>query len=150
MKPTHQSTCHYVAVYFSQAVMFVIDPSGFSGEKSTLHAQLRVREQIRGQFPRRPWIDVVSKGDLPIAEEDLVRLPKDHLLVSVKSGLNMDVLRDRIETILLDLETFLKSSMEDELEKAQAVDIEEDGEEELVAVDNSFHDDDVDLNDRER
>ena len=45
-----------------QAVMFVIDPSGLSGDKSTLQAQLNVRAMLREQFPSRPWIDVVSKG----------------------------------------------------------------------------------------
>jgi len=42
--------------------MFVIDPSGLSGDKSTLQAQLNVRAMLREQFPSRPWIDVVSKG----------------------------------------------------------------------------------------
>lgn len=125
--------------------MFVIDPSGFSGEKSTLHAQLRVREQIRGQFPRRPWIDVVSKGDLPIAEEDLIRLPKDHLLVSVKSGLNMDVLRERIETILLDLESFL-NSRNDEFDRESELAVEDEGSEGLVDVSSYDDSDDDDPN----
>ena len=123
----------------------MIDPSGFSGEKSTLHSQLRVREQIRGQFPRRPWIDVVSKGDLPIAEEDLIRLPKDHLLVSVKSGLNMDVLRERIETILLDLESFL-NSRNDEFERESELAVEDEGGEGLVDVSSYDDSDDDDPN----
>ena len=44
------------------AVIFVIDPTGLSGEKSTLLAQLSVRKHLKERFPRRPWLDVVSKG----------------------------------------------------------------------------------------
>ena len=50
------------------AVMFVIDPSGLSGEKSTLEAQLNIRAKLKKQFPRRPWLDVMSKSDLNIPE----------------------------------------------------------------------------------
>ena len=46
------------------AVIFVIDPTGLSGEKSTLTAQLNVRKHLKERFPKRPWIDVVSKGEL--------------------------------------------------------------------------------------
>jgi len=46
------------------AVLFVIDPTGLSGEKSTVAAQLNVRKALKERFPRRPWLDVVSKGDL--------------------------------------------------------------------------------------
>ena len=45
------------------AVIFVIDPTGLSGEKSTLTAQLNVRKHLKERFPRRPWLDVVSKGE---------------------------------------------------------------------------------------
>jgi hypothetical protein len=44
------------------AVIFVIDPTGLSGEKSTLLAQLNVRKHLKERFPKRPWLDVVSKG----------------------------------------------------------------------------------------
>ena len=44
------------------AVIFVIDPTGLSGEKSTLMAQLNVRKHLKERFPKRPWLDVVSKG----------------------------------------------------------------------------------------
>lgn len=92
---------------------------------------------------------MVSKGDLPIAEEDLARLPKDHLLVSVKSGLNMDVLRGRIETILLDLETFLNDRNDDELDRRSDSELQEEEDDEssegLVDV-SSFDDDSNDDN----
>ena len=88
--------------------MFVIDHSGLSGEKSTLEAQLNVRREIKSQFPRRPWIDVVSKGDLPITEEVRALLPEGHLLVSVKTGLNIDELRTRVNQMLRELKVFLQ------------------------------------------
>jgi nucleolar GTP-binding protein len=58
------------------AVIFVIDPSGYSGEKSTLEAQLNIRHELKLRFPKRPWIDVVSKGDLDIPDTILEQLPQ--------------------------------------------------------------------------
>ena len=49
------------------AVIFVIDPTGLSGEKSTLTAQLNVRKHLKERFPKRPWIDVVSKGEIGLS-----------------------------------------------------------------------------------
>jgi nucleolar GTP-binding protein len=83
------------------AVMFVIDPSGLSGEQhSSLDAQLAVRASLRERFPKRPWIDVVSKADLNISEDILSKMPKDYLHVSVLDGTNMDVLKQQIDHIL--------------------------------------------------
>ena len=89
------------------AVIFVIDPSGLSGEKSTLDAQLNVRTYLKSRFPRRPWIDVVSKADLEIPAEVLARLPADHLPISVLTGKNVDVLRGGVEGMLLSLQDML-------------------------------------------
>eukprot|EP00934_Nitzschia_sp_Nitz4_P007223 Nitzschia sp. Nitz4//scaffold76_size158648//14244//15796//NITZ4_002529-RA/size158648-augustus-gene-0.124-mRNA-1//1//CDS//3329557794//7213//frame0 len=51
------------------AVMYVMDLSGAAGEKcSSIADQLAIRKEIRERFPKRPWIDVVSKVDLGIAE----------------------------------------------------------------------------------
>ncbi len=63
-KLTYASLAH-----LPTAVIFVIDPSGLSGEQhSSLKAQLNVRKTLRDRFPRRPWLDVVSKGDLNISQ----------------------------------------------------------------------------------
>ena len=85
------------------AVMFVIDPSGLSGEKSSLEAQINVRNSLKKTFPRRPWLDVVSKCDLDIPQEILDKLPDGHVSVSAKTGQNMDILKSRIEESLVDL-----------------------------------------------
>lgn len=92
------------------AVMFVIDPSGLSGEKSTLQAQLGVRTMLKAQFPRRPWLDVVSKGDLNIPPEVLEQLPEGCITVSVKDGeeLNLDVLKEEVEKMLMELMQILQ------------------------------------------
>ena len=45
--------------------MFVMDLTGGSGEKSSIEAQLDVRDELRERFPDHLWIDVMSKGDLP-------------------------------------------------------------------------------------
>merc|ERR1740139_2001707 len=47
------------------AVMYVMDLSGGAGDKcSSVADQLVLRREVRARFPRRPWIDVVSKCDL--------------------------------------------------------------------------------------
>ena len=47
------------------AVVFVADLSGLSGDdKSSVDDQCAVRKELRTRFPRRPWLDVVSKADL--------------------------------------------------------------------------------------
>ena len=92
------------------AVIFVIDPSGLAGEKSNLQAQLNVREYLRGRFPRRPWLDVMSKGDLDISQEVLDQMPEGYLRVSVQDGTNVDVLQELIDDLLTkDLTAMLRA-----------------------------------------
>ena len=57
------------------AVMFVMDLSGGAGDKcSSVEDQLVLRKETRARFPRRPWIDVVSKVDLGIVDGAKERL----------------------------------------------------------------------------
>ena len=63
-------------LHLPTAVIFVIDPSGLSGEKSNLDAQLNVRNYLRGRFPKRPWLDVISKADLDISDDVKKKLPE--------------------------------------------------------------------------
>ena len=52
------------------AVCYVMDFSGMAGDKcSSVADQLTLRRQIRARFPRRPWIDVVSKVDLGFEDD---------------------------------------------------------------------------------
>lgn len=99
-------------LHLPTAVIFVIDATGLSGEKSTLTAQLNVRTGLKQRFPRRPWIDVVSKGDIALTEDVLAVLPAGHLSVSVKDGKNVDVLKATIESMLLSLQETLLHDMQ--------------------------------------
>ena len=63
-------------LHLPTAVIFVIDPSGLSGEQSNLDAQLNVRKYLRERFPKRPWLDVISKADLELSDGILEKLPK--------------------------------------------------------------------------
>jgi hypothetical protein len=74
-----------------------------SGEKSTLAAQLNVRQYLKTRFPKRPWIDIVSKADLELTSEVESQLPEGYLSVSVHNGANMKALRELLEDMLLDL-----------------------------------------------
>ena len=91
------------------AVIFVIDVSGMSGRLSTLEAQLNVRNYLKSRFPKRPWLDVVSKADLEMSDEIRASLPENILPVSVQSGHNIEVLKERLEGMLLDLREILIS-----------------------------------------
>jgi len=63
------------------AVMYVMDLSGQAGDKcSSVEDQLALRREIRTRFPRRPWIDVVSKIDLGI-ENDTVLDELDAMMI---------------------------------------------------------------------
>jgi len=88
------------------AVMYVMDLSGGAGDKcSSVEDQLQLRKEVRARFPRRPWIDVVSKVDLGVVdgaretlEEILEGTP--YLDVSIKEGTGVDDLRDEVMRML--------------------------------------------------
>ena len=96
-------------LHLPTAVVYVIDPTGLSGEKSTLQAQLGVREYLKTRFPQRPWIDVVSKADIELSDEVLAQLPKGHLRISVHSGVNMDLLRGQLDGMFETLKAIFPS-----------------------------------------
>jgi nucleolar GTP-binding protein len=53
------------------AVMFVMDLTGQSGALSSVENQIQIRNDLRKRFPRRPWVDVISKADLPFQDEEV-------------------------------------------------------------------------------
>ena len=49
-------------LHLPSAVVFVTDLSGHASDtKSPVRDQLAVRARLRARFPKRPWLDVVSK-----------------------------------------------------------------------------------------
>lgn len=111
------------------AVMFVVDLSGVSGnEKSSIEDQCLVRRELRERFPRRPWVDVISKADLDeqpgaldifkdaVAEVDQKTSCNSGsdavdaiLQVSVKSGEGIDALDTRVRELLFSVEKVLQA-----------------------------------------
>lgn len=91
------------------AVIFVIDPTGTSGAKSNITAQLNVRKYLKSRFPQRPWIDVLSKGDKPMSEEILTQLDFEYLSVSVHTGMNISELQSKIVDLLYHLRNLLEA-----------------------------------------
>lgn len=81
------------------AVMYVMDLTGEAGDKcSSIEDQLQLRKEVRSRFPRRPWIDVVSKVDLGIADGALQELEDiidgaPYIQLSIHEGLGVDELR---------------------------------------------------------
>jgi Predicted GTPase len=88
------------------AVMYVMDLSGGAGDKcSSVSDQLQLRREVRARFPRRPWIDVVSKCDLGLvdgAREELEEVldGAPYIELSIKDGLGVDELRDEVMRML--------------------------------------------------
>lgn len=72
-------------------IIFVMDLSGTSGPQSAPRLQLRVREDLKAQFPHRPWLDVRSKADLPL--EEGIEVPPGTLEVSVHEGRGIEELQ---------------------------------------------------------
>ena len=50
------------------SVLFVIDPTGGCGTSAA--DQLAIRDELRAQFPGKPWLDVLSKADLVRAQRE--------------------------------------------------------------------------------
>jgi nucleolar GTP-binding protein len=92
------------------AVMYVMDLSGQAGDKcSSVEDQLELRREIRKRFPRRPWIDVVSKYDLGVVDgalEELDELLSDnennhpYIRLSIHENVGVDELRTQVLRML--------------------------------------------------
>lgn len=100
-------------LHLPTAVIFVLDITNSAGEQSTIDKQLNVRNALRERFPKRPWIDVISKGDTVVDHPNFTDkalqelLPKDALVVSVKTGESIPELQARVQSMLEYLEKFL-------------------------------------------
>ena len=88
------------------AVMYVMDLSGEAGDKcSSVHDQLLLRKDMRNRFPRRPWIDVVSKYDLGAREGALEELEEildgaPYIKLSIQQGIGIDELKTEVLRML--------------------------------------------------
>ena len=87
--------------HLPSAVVFVMDLSGTSGAQSAPLLQLAVREQVRARYPDRPWLDVRTKADLPLADEvPAESMPPGAMHVSVLDGTNVDELKRRMARLV--------------------------------------------------
>ena len=79
------------------AVIYVMDLSGNAGDAcSSVDDQFLIRKEIRQRFPKRPWIDVLSKFDL-YAKDD--HYEKDILQRFESEIVQQEQLSDNIATI---------------------------------------------------
>jgi nucleolar GTP-binding protein len=91
------------------AVMFVLDLTGHSGALSSIENQIQIRNDLRARFPKRPWVDVVSKADLPQDPNDpAVQLaPPGALRVSTTDGTGVPQLEARVREMLAEVRDVL-------------------------------------------
>lgn len=120
------------------SVMYVMDLSGGAGDKcSSVEDQLVLRRELRARFPRRPWIDVISKFDLGVvdgARERLIQIMEaekkqrggdddDHyfLELSIKEGQGVDELRQEVMRMLGEVRVVLDAMAAMDERSARAV-----------------------------
>ena len=95
------------------AVMYVMDLSGQAGDKcSSVQDQLQLRREIRARFPRRPWIDVVSKIDLGFVDGALDELEQildgtPYIQLSIHEGQGIEELRTEVLRMLGEVQVVL-------------------------------------------
>eukprot|EP00814_Leptocylindrus_danicus_P010840 CAMPEP_0116021940 /NCGR_PEP_ID=MMETSP0321-20121206/10689_1 /TAXON_ID=163516 /ORGANISM="Leptocylindrus danicus var. danicus, Strain B650" /LENGTH=406 /DNA_ID=CAMNT_0003492913 /DNA_START=236 /DNA_END=1456 /DNA_ORIENTATION=- len=95
------------------AVMYVMDLSGLAGDAcSSVEDQLQLRKEMRARFPRRPWIDVVSKCDLGVvddAREKLIEIldGDDYIELSIHEGIGVEELRKKVVNMLAEVRIVL-------------------------------------------
>jgi len=88
------------------AVMYVMDLSGEAGDKcSSIEDQLQLREEVRKRFPRRPWIDVVSKYDMGVVNGSLEKLEEildgaPYIKLSIHDGTGVEELKSQVLRML--------------------------------------------------
>jgi nucleolar GTP-binding protein len=88
------------------AVMYVMDLSGGAGDRcSSIQDQLQLRKEVRSRFPRRPWIDVVSKIDLDVEDGSLEALEEildgtPYLKLSIIEGTGVEELSQEVMRML--------------------------------------------------
>jgi len=134
------------------AVMYVMDLSGGAGDKcSSVQDQLQLRRDMRRRFPRRPWIDVISKYDLGLVdgamdayleivreeqqlqqqhqEKDdgegggrIVMGPTKYLNLSILEGTGVEELRDEVLNMLGDVRIVLDAMAAVDRRSARPVD----------------------------
>lgn len=108
------------------AVCFVMDLSGQAGDKcSSVEDQLTLRRQVRARFPRRPWVDVVSKVDLGVVDGALEELQEilrqeenaaPYIELSIHEETGMSQLRTEILRMLGEVRVVLDAMAAMELE----------------------------------
>ena len=87
-------------------IVFVFDASLTAGRSSFLRTQIELHRSLRAHFGNRLWLDVQTKADVPaetLSDEDhelLNALPADRLIISPRTGLNMEHFRLRLYDLL--------------------------------------------------
>jgi len=112
------------------AVCYVMDFSGEAGDKcSSVADQLTLRRQVRARFPRRPWIDVVSKFDLGVVDGALEELQEilrqegnaaPYIELSIHEETGVGLLRKEILRMLGEVRVVLDAMAAVELEAGNA------------------------------
>jgi len=86
-------------------VVFVFDPYPYTHGLLDVNEQVKLRESLRTRFPRRPWLDVISKIDIEEKEtkeniSKLTELYPDALQVSAFDGTGLDDLNMEVRGLL--------------------------------------------------
>ncbi len=111
------------------AVIYVMDLSGNAGDAcSSVDDQFLIRKEIRQRFPKRPWIDVLSKFDLYAKDDhyekdilqrfeseivqqeqssDTIATPAPYVALSIHNGMGVEQLQYHVVQMLAEVRIVL-------------------------------------------
>eukprot|EP00931_Biecheleriopsis_adriatica_P009972 TRINITY_DN111064_c0_g1_i1.p1 TRINITY_DN111064_c0_g1~~TRINITY_DN111064_c0_g1_i1.p1 ORF type:complete len:621 (+),score=97.63 TRINITY_DN111064_c0_g1_i1:145-1863(+) len=92
-------------MHLPTGVVFVFDPDPYTHGLLDIEQQIELRETLRKKFPRRPWLDVITKLDLEDEKpkenmETLLRRYPDAIQVSALEGDGLDTLNMQVRGLL--------------------------------------------------
>lgn len=89
--------------HLPSGVVFVFDPYPVTHGLLSVDKQIELREALREKFPKRPWLDVITKIDVEEGDEALEKLAglyPDAVLVSALEGTGLDMLNMEVRRLL--------------------------------------------------
>ncbi|CAK9060292.1 unnamed protein product [Durusdinium trenchii] len=110
-------------------VVFVFDPYPYTHGLLDVDAQVKLRDSLRARFPRRPWLDVITKIDRTEEEvkeniERLMTLYPDALQVSAFDGTGLDDLNMEVRGLLEEMTKVVRQLQRTKIRQLRMGDVE--------------------------
>eukprot|EP00929_Paragymnodinium_shiwhaense_P008505 TRINITY_DN112467_c0_g1_i1.p1 TRINITY_DN112467_c0_g1~~TRINITY_DN112467_c0_g1_i1.p1 ORF type:complete len:624 (+),score=122.69 TRINITY_DN112467_c0_g1_i1:74-1945(+) len=89
--------------HLPSGVVYTFDPFPDTSGLLSVDEQIELRNALRAKFPKRPWLDVITKVDLELAQGGIERLLEffpDAILVSSLDGTGLEELNIEVRRLL--------------------------------------------------